>query len=125
MTGAWKIWQGWINAIASVLLFISPWVFRDASSMTFAATGSQAAEWTAWIGGILGFAAALWLLIRPRALWLAVASFVIGVLLFLAPWVLGFTAVTGVAWTAWVLGVIMALVAATTFVGARRAALTH
>lgn len=120
MTGAWKIWQGWVSALASVLLFIAPWVFS--------ATGNQGAAWTAWAGGVLAFAAALWLLAQPRMQWLVVASFVIGVLVFIAPWVLGFTAITGMAWTAWVLGAVLAVVAATefaTFLTTRRQALTH
>lgn len=120
MTGAWKIWQGWTIAVASVLLFIAPWVFS--------ATGDQNPAWTAWIAGVLGFAAALWLLAQPRMRWLAVVSFVIGVLVFIAPWVLGFTALTGIAWAAWILGAVMAVVAATAFltvVTARRHALSH
>ena len=120
MSGAWKIWQGWINAIASVLLFIAPWVW--------AATGNQGASWTAWIGGLLGFVAAVLLLIVARAEWLAIASLVIGVLVFISPWVLGFTAIAGMAWTAWVLGAVMAVVAATTLVPlftGRRQALSH
>lgn len=120
MSGAWKIWQGWTNAVASVLLFIAPWVFS--------ATGDQNLSWTAWVGGVLGFAAALWLVAQPRMQWLAVVSFVIGVLVFIAPWVLGATALVGMSWAAWILGAVMALVAATAFLGritTRRQALSH
>lgn len=120
MSGAWKIWQGWTNAVASVLLFIAPWFFS--------ATGSQNIAWTAWIGGALGFVAAIWLLAQPRMRWLTVVSFVIGVLVFIAPWALGVTALTGMAWAAWILGAVMAVVAATaflTFVTTRRHALSH
>ncbi len=36
----------------------------------------------------------------------------LGVLLFLAPWVLGFTAFGGASWTAWIAGVLTIVVGA-------------
>ena len=38
-------------------------------------------------------------------------NLVIGALLFIAPWVLGYAGVTGAAWTAWLTGIIIAVVA--------------
>jgi uncharacterized membrane protein HdeD (DUF308 family) len=39
--------------------------------------------------------------------WLKV---VVGVLMFIAPWVIGFTSTTGMAWTAWIVGVVLVVV---------------
>jgi hypothetical protein len=41
------------------------------------------------------------------------------VLTFLAPWVLGFSGVTGIAWTAWALAILTILVGATFLLGGR------
>ncbi|MFZ0216791.1 MAG: SPW repeat protein, partial [Candidatus Dormiibacterota bacterium] len=118
MVGSWKLWQGWVNVVAGVLVFISPFVF--------AATGNGPATWTALVGGVLTVVAALWMLMQPAQRIASGAAVVIGVLLFIAPWVLGFVGVAGVAWTVWILGAVIALSAASTFVtGRQRAALSH
>jgi hypothetical protein len=37
---------------------------------------------------------------------------VVGVLIFISPWVLGFTALTPMAWSAWIVGVLAVILAA-------------
>ena len=74
--------------VLGVVLFIAPFAVG--------ATASQATAWTAYAGGALLAIAGLWSVFKSSpvnhfAEW---AEIVIGVLVFLAPWVLGFTGVT-------------------------------
>ena len=91
-------WQDWINALLGVVLFITPFVFGD--------TSQTAAAWTAYVGGVLLFvfgAGSLLFRWNPTIEYLPLIA---GVLLFLAPWVLGFSGITAMAWSAWVIGVL-------------------
>jgi uncharacterized membrane protein len=100
----WKRWQDWANVIVGILLFISPFVFR--------AMGDQPAEWTAWIGGVLLVIVGLYDLSAPAnraGQWI---EGLLGILVFIAPWVLGFSGFTAMAWTAWILGAISVILAA-------------
>jgi SPW repeat-containing protein len=46
---------------------------------------------------------------------------IVAVVTFVSPWVLGFAAVTGVAWSAWLLGIVAFLAAGSLlFVSSRR-----
>ena len=102
MSGTWKRLQDWLTVVIGVLLFISPFVLG--------ATANQAAAWTAYAGGVLLAIAGLWSLIKIRSSpanhfpeW---SEIVIGVLVFLAPWALGFTGLTALAWSAWIAGIL-------------------
>jgi VIT1/CCC1 family predicted Fe2+/Mn2+ transporter len=101
-------WQDWITAALGVILFITPFVFGD--------TSQPAAALTAYIGGVLllifGAASPLFRLSRT----VEYLPLIEGVLLFLAPWVLGFTGVTAIAWSAWVVGVLAFINAGSVFV---------
>jgi uncharacterized membrane protein len=99
----WKRWQDWAEVVLGILLIISPFAF--------ASLGVTTAEWTAFIGGILLVIFGLWNLSSPAnrtGEWLAG---LIGVLVFIAPWVLGFTGLTTMAWSAWILGALSFLAA--------------
>jgi uncharacterized membrane protein HdeD (DUF308 family) len=92
--------QDWINLICGVLLFISPWALGFA--------GDLMAARTAWVGGVIFFllgAAAL----AQFAEWEEWVALIVGVLLVLAPWVLGFAAIHAAMWSCVVLGVIVIL----------------
>jgi VIT1/CCC1 family predicted Fe2+/Mn2+ transporter len=91
-------WQDWITAILGVILFITPFVFGDMSQ--------TAAAWTAYVGGALLFmlgGGSLLFRWNPTVEYLPL---IVGVLVFLAPWVLGFSAISAMAWSAWVIGVL-------------------
>src|SRR6267378_4895108 len=91
-------WQDWINALLGVVLFITPFVFGD--------TSQTAAAWTAYVGGALLFVlggGSLLFRWNPTVEYLPL---IVGVLVFLAPWVLGFSAIAAMAWSAWVIGVL-------------------
>ena len=98
MSGTWKRWQDWLAVVVGVLLFITPFVFG--------ATATAAAAWTAYIGGALLVIAGLWSLSSGTNQWIEVAEVVIGVLLFIAPWALGFSSLSNMAWSAWIAGVL-------------------
>ena len=103
MSGTWKRLQDWLTVVIGVLLFISPFVLG--------ATANQAAAWTAYAGGVLLAIAGLWNLASPANRFAEWAEIVIGVLVFLAPWALGFTGLTALAWSAWIAGILAVVLA--------------
>ena len=98
--GAGRYVQDWINLICGALLFVSPWVFGFA--------GDVMAARTAWIGGlviaVMGIAALV-----QFAEWEEWVALIAGVLVIIAPWVLGFAAITYAVWTCVVLGIVVAV----------------
>jgi VIT1/CCC1 family predicted Fe2+/Mn2+ transporter len=101
----WKRLQDWLSVVIGVLLFIAPFVLG--------ATANQPAAWTAYVGGVLLAIAGLWSIVRssPANHFGEWAEIVIGVLVFLAPWALGFTGLTAMAWSAWIAGILAVVLA--------------
>ena len=97
---AGKSLQDWVNLIGGALLFISPWALGF--------SGDMAAAWTAWVGGaviaVMGVAA-----LARFAEWEDWVALIAGVLMIIAPWVMGFAAIYAAAWTFVVLGLIVAV----------------
>lgn len=97
---AWRRWQDWVAVVAGVYAFLSPiWTPSESKATT-----------TLVILGIVAAVLGLVSLAVPGAValdWLLVLD---GILLFIAPWVIGFTAMSGMAWTAWIVGVILVVV---------------
>jgi len=91
-------WQDWLTAILGVILFITPFVFGD--------TSHTAAAWTAYVGGALLFVLGGGSLLFRWNTNVEYLPLIVGVLVFLAPWVLGFSGITAMAWSAWVIGVL-------------------
>ena len=92
--------QDWINLICGVLLFVSPWALGFSDDLMAART--------AWVGGVIIFllgAAAL----AQFAEWEEWVALIVGVLVIIAPWVLGFATIHAAMWSCVVLGVIVAL----------------
>jgi VIT1/CCC1 family predicted Fe2+/Mn2+ transporter len=92
-------WQDWINAVLGVILFITPFVFGD--------TSHTAAAWTAYVGGALLFVFGAGSLLFRWDTTVEYLPLIEGVLLFLAPWVLGFSGIRAMAWSAWLIGVLV------------------
>jgi hypothetical protein len=110
---SWTRWQSWLNVIVGVWLFISPWVLGT--------TADAATAWNAWIIGAAIFVVALIALgatasVAAVAPW---ANVVLGVWLFISPWVLRYTDVSDGAVNAWVFGVVTVLVALWAWSGRR------
>ena len=92
--------QDWINVVCGALLFISPWVLGF--------SGELMAARTAWVGGIVIFVMAVAAMLR-FAEWEEWVALIVGILVLISPWVLGFAAVYAALWTCVVLGIIVAL----------------
>ena len=91
--------QDWINVVCAVLLFISPWVLGF--------SGELLAARTAWVGGIVIFVMAVAAMAR-FAEWEEWVALIVGILVLISPWILGFAAVNAALWTCVVLGIIVA-----------------
>jgi uncharacterized membrane protein len=100
----WKRWQDWADVVLGILLFISPFVFGGMAE--------PPARWTALVGGVLLVIVGLWNLAspaNPAGEWI---EGLLGVLVFIAPWVLAFTSLNAMAWSAWIIGILAVLLAA-------------
>ncbi|HUK59243.1 MAG TPA: SPW repeat protein [Stellaceae bacterium] len=126
-------WQDWSNLVLGVWLFISPWLLGFAisagvgSGAAPAATGAvSAATWDAWIFGVLTVIVTLWTMAQFAA-WQEWLSLLIGIWLFVAPWVLRFSSLRNAAWDHWIVGVLIFLVSvsALSYARAPTASLGH
>lgn len=112
---AWRRWQDYVTMATGVLLFISPIVFGETSSTV--ATGA------AYVLGILLFLSGILAAAFREARGIEVVPAIIAVVTFVSPWVLGFAAVTGVAWSAWLLAIVAFLASGSLlFIRSRQAA---
>lgn len=93
-TKPWTRWQDWLVVLLGVVAALAPLVV----------TVSTAAAWTLVVFGVLIAAAGLWSLAMPGSVVSEYFHLGLGVLLFVSPWVLGYTDLTGAAWTSWVVG---------------------
>jgi hypothetical protein len=100
---SWTRWQSWLNVIVGVWLFISPWVLGT--------TSDPATAGNAWIIGAAIFVVALLALGTAASVVAPWVNIVLGVWLFISPWVLRYTDVSDGATNAWVFGVVTVLVA--------------
>jgi hypothetical protein len=72
---------------------------------------SAPSSWDAWIVGLLLVAVSLWALARLGAGVTEWVRIVLGVWLFFVPWILGFVATGVIAWTSWVIGILVVALA--------------
>ena len=100
---SWTRCQSWLNVVVGVWLFISPWVLGT--------TSDAATAWNAWIIGAAIFVVALIAISSPASVVAPWGNVVLGVWLFISPWVLRYTDVSDGAVNAWVFGVVTVLVA--------------
>jgi hypothetical protein len=98
MSTAWKRWQDYATIIFGAALFVTPFVFGDTSQGTAATT--------AYILGVLLVLAGLLAAAMREANQVEWIPVILGVIIFISPFVLGFTAVTAIAWAAYIVGVL-------------------
>ncbi|MBP2476830.1 hypothetical protein JOF53_005702 [Crossiella equi] len=100
MEKSWSRWQDWAALVMGVVVVLSPlWVD----------TGERAMWTMVLLGALLGVSA-LWSLAQPGSVASEYVHIGLGALLFLAPWVMGYTSsMMGAAWTSWVVGVLAVL----------------
>jgi uncharacterized membrane protein HdeD (DUF308 family) len=104
-----KRWQDWALVVLGVILFVAPFLFG--------AMASVSAAWTAYIGGALMVVFGVVNLANPAFLAGEWIEGVLGVLVFLAPWLLAFSALGAIAWSAWIVGVLAVLLAGSVLFG--------
>lgn len=98
----WTKWQNWVAVAAGLYAALSPiWTRTDAKTTT-----------TLIVLGVLTIIAGLINLSVPRLESVETAQGILGILLFISPWVLAFTAMTGIAVTAWICGAVTIVVTA-------------
>ena len=98
MSTAWRRWQDYATIILGVALFVTPFVFGDTSQGT-AATTVYILGVVLVLGGLLAAA-------MREANNAEYVPVILGVVTFISPFLFGFTAVTAIAWAAWVVGVL-------------------
>lgn len=97
--GVTSRWQDWFAVMIGVVTALSP-LWLDVSTR---------AAWTMVVLGVLIAAAGLWSLAQPGSMTSEYAHVVLGALLFLAPWVMGYTGYSSASWTSWIAGVLAAM----------------
>lgn len=94
---AWTRWSDWVEVVVGVVALLSPLLWLDTSTKTM---------WTMVILGALIAIDGLVSLAAPRQMASETVQAVLGILLFIAPWVMGFAADSGAAWTSWIAGAV-------------------
>jgi uncharacterized membrane protein HdeD (DUF308 family) len=96
MTKAWTRWQDWAEVLFGVVVLLSPLVVDTTNT----------AMWTMIVLGALIAIDGLVSLAMPAMVYGEWFQMVLGVLLFISPWVIGYTDLTAAAWTSWIVGVL-------------------
>jgi hypothetical protein len=98
---AWKRWQDWSVAVLGAIMFVTPFVFGE-TSQTVAASA-------AYVLGVLLVLAGLGNAAMAKAGGFEIVPAILAVILFVSPWIFGFTAVTALAWSAWIVAILVVI----------------
>lgn len=98
----WTRWQDWVALVAGACAVLSPFFVERETTAT----------WTMVVLGALIVAASAFSLYRPGDVISEGSHAVLGVLLVISPWVMGFADMQGLAWTAWIAGAVTLIVGA-------------
>jgi len=105
MVRPWARPHDWAEVVLGVLAALSPIVVAT----------DMATAWTLVVLGALIAVDGLASLAMPGMVYGEGIQIVLGALLFIAPWVMSYSAMTGAAWTSWVIGVLTVIVGAAAF----------
>lgn len=98
----WTRWQDWAAVILGAYAILATlWTQTNGNALS-----------AMLVLGALLVIAGLWSLAMPGSITSEYSHMLLGVLLFISPWVLGYTANMGAAWTSWIVGVLAVLVGA-------------
>jgi hypothetical protein len=97
----WRRWQDWVVVGLGVVLFLTPLVFGE--------TAQTVPTFMAYVMGVLIALAGLLNAAMRQAGGLELIPAVLAVILFVSPWAFGFTAVTALAWSAWIVAILVVL----------------
>ena len=101
-TRAWTRPHDWAEVVIGVVAALSPlWLSTDNPAM-----------WTMVILGALIALDGLVSLAMPGMVYGEGIQVALGVLLFIAPWVIGYTEFNGASWTSWIAGVLTVIAGA-------------
>ncbi len=103
----WRRWQDWVVVGLGVILFLTPFVFGEA-------TGTVAASTAYVLGALIGLSGVLNAAMHEAG-GLELVPAVLAVILLLSPWAFGFTAVTALASSAWIIAILVALTVGSLF----------
>jgi hypothetical protein len=122
-------WWDPANLVLAIWLFISPWVLQFGANTPVVAPaqgGPSAVEagvaaWNAWVLAVIVFLVALSAMGR-LARGQETINLLLGIWIFIAPWVLGFAAGAdgAAAWDHWIVGALVFLVSAAALSTVRR-----
>ncbi|GAB3207808.1 SPW repeat domain-containing protein [Marinactinospora thermotolerans] len=93
-------WEDWVSLVAGLAAAVS-WLWHG---MTGVGTAAM------FVIGVLVVLASVMSITRPGVIATEGATLLLGALLFITPWGLGFTDVPAAAWTAWLAGAVIAVV---------------
>ena len=98
-----KRWEDLVALVVGAYALLSPlWTSTDTAAM-----------WSLIVLGALIGLAALASIARPEMEAMEYVYVALGILMFIAPWVLAYSDLMGAAWTSWIVGVIAAVVGLT------------
>ncbi|ALG15573.1 SPW repeat protein [Kibdelosporangium phytohabitans] len=97
---AWTRWQDWAEVVLGVVAVLSP-LWLDTTNIVM---------WTMIVLGALIALDGLFSLAMPGVVYGEYVQVVLGVLLFISPWVMGFTDMTGAMWSSFVIGALTLVV---------------
>jgi uncharacterized membrane protein HdeD (DUF308 family) len=101
-TRAWTRPHDWAEVVIGVVAALSPlWLSTDTMTM-----------WTMVVLGALIALDGLVSLAMPGMVYGEGIQIALGVLLFIAPWVMGYTEFNGASWTSWIAGVLTVIAGA-------------
>jgi SPW repeat len=118
--------EDWVILVLSVWFFISPWVLQFGAGVHPGAAPVamvSAAAWDAWVMSVLVFLATLSAISRLEV-WQIWLNLIFGAWIFVAPWVLGFSAAAAASWDHWIIGAVIFLISLWSLSTARTAPAT-
>jgi uncharacterized membrane protein HdeD (DUF308 family) len=110
----WTRPYDWAEVVLGLVAVLSP-IWTDTNN---------AAMWTMIVLGALVAVDGLVSLAMPGLIYGEAVQIVLGVLMFISPWVMSYTEFTGISWTSWVIGVLTVVAGAVAFPAAQSASRT-
>lgn len=98
MAKAWSRWQDWAEVVVGALVLLSPLVVETTAG----------AMWTMIVLGALIAVDGLASLANPGMVYGEWFQIALGALLFISPWVMGYSDLSGASWVSWIGGVLTA-----------------
>lgn len=111
----WRRRQDWVVVGLGVTVFLTPFVFGE-TGQPVAASASYILGALIALGGVLNAG-----MRQPGGVELIPAA--LAMILFVSPWAFGFTAVTALAWSAWIIAILVVLAVGSVFATQSRRAM--